>query len=158
MRGFQVLFLALLACNGEASGGNPPSSPAPAASAAPAGLPAAPGSSEVVARFNGGTITYGDVSARVGNDLAKQQQEYLLARYEAELAAAEGVLDEKLLEAEAKKRKLADVKALLAAEVEAKAKAPVEDEIQAVYAANARRINKPIEEARPEIERYLRDM
>ncbi len=156
MRALLVTLLALTACNGEASGGGRTAASAPTTTAPAATAPAGASASTTVATWDGGSLSYGDVTGRVKNDLSRMEAEYLTGRYEAEVSAAEAVLHEKLLEAEAKKRGMADVKALLAAEVEAKIASPTEDEVQQVYAANARRINKPIEEARPDIERFLR--
>jgi len=160
MRGLSVVFLlALIGCNNAANGGNPPAATATPSSSNVAAAPAPGGTiaaATPVASWDGGALTYGDVTTPIASELSRLQAEYLTNRYETELGALEQALNDKILEAEAKKRKLADVKALLQAEVSAKVPAPTEEEVQALYASAARRIGKPLEEVRPDVEQAVR--
>jgi protein-disulfide isomerase len=153
-----VLFLvsfAFLACNASTGDAAAPAATAPAVAAA--GAPAAIAPTTPVANWEGGSLTYADVSGRVRNQLTQMEAEYLTNRYDTESQALDSVLNDRILEAEAKKQGKADVAALLKAEVEDKAAAPTDAEIQDLYNANARRMGgRTLEEVRPDVERAVR--
>jgi protein-disulfide isomerase len=157
-------FLALVACGGS-SGSATATAPAaaPPASSAPASVPAASGSpagtaaSTPVASWEGGALTYGDIAGSVKGSLTKLEAEYLTNRYETESQALEQALNDKLLEAEAKKRGMASPIELLKAEVETKAGQPTDQEVQELYEANARRLGgQPLEAVRDQVEGAVR--
>ncbi len=155
-------FLALVACGGSsgpATATAPSATPAAApatvsaeggttASAAPAGTPAG----TPIASWDGGALTYGDISGAIKGSLTKLEADYLTNRYETESQALDQVLNDKLLEAEAKKRGLASPMELLKAEVEQKAGEPSDKEVQELYDANARRLGgQPLEAVRDQV-------
>ena len=111
--------------------------PAPAAATgpAPAADPAA-----VVATWNGGQLTYGEVEKDIKGQLIKLEVDYLTNRYQTESQALEQLVMKGVLEAEAKAKGAADVDALLKVEVEDKVTAPTEDEVRAHYAVLQRNL------------------
>ncbi|MEZ4316734.1 MAG: DsbA family protein [Myxococcota bacterium] len=92
-----------------------------------------PQEESVVASWKGGKVTMSELEAEIGNRLVTMEQEYLLERYELMSRALDGAVDDALLEAEAKDRKMDDVRALLSAEVEQKITMPTEGEIAEFY-------------------------
>lgn len=159
MRSLTLLTL-LLACNDGSSKG--PASPAAAPTAPSAATPAAPAASgdiadtQEVATWKGGALTYGPVRAQVGKQLLKQEVEYLSTRYETQSQQIDDEVNKAILDAEAKKRGLADAQALLKAEVEEKVSAPTDAEIQDAYAQLQRRLGgKPLEEVREQVARAV---
>lgn len=152
-----LTLLAMLACENAGNAGTTakvaPAGPPPPAATAPAGTPDA----GVVATWEGGSLTYGEVKGDIRGEIVRLEAEYLSNRYETEYAAVEERVNAALLEAEAKKRGLADAMALLKEEVEAKAAAPTEAEVKELYDANARRMRgKTLEEVRPDVEAAVR--
>ena len=145
------LFLSLMLGCHSANSGPPPivsaGAPPPAAKA-----PAANPDEGVVAAWQGGQLTYGELRKDISGSLVKLEADYLTNRYDTEMAALDEKINTALLEAEAKKRGLGDAMALLKQEVEAKAAAPTETEIQELYDANARKLRgRTLEEVRPDI-------
>jgi protein-disulfide isomerase len=109
-----------------------------------------------VATWDGGSLTYAPVLDDVSMDLIKLESDYLNGRYEAESDAIDKQVNEQILTAEAKKQGKADVNALLKEEVEDKAGAPTDQEIQDLYNANARKLGgKTLDEVRPDIEKAV---
>jgi protein-disulfide isomerase len=158
------LFALLLACSdgagdtvGSASAAAPAAGSVPAAAAPVASAASdvtAPGT--VVATWSGGSLTYADATGEISSQLVQLRAEYLTSRYDTEAAAVDERVNKALLEAEAKKRGLADVGALLKAEVEDKAARPTDAEVQELYDANARRLGgRPLAEVRPDVERAV---
>lgn len=148
-----LFFATVVACK-------PAASDAPAVVAGPpppsVQAPAATPDEGVVAAWNGGELKYGELKKDIDMELIKLEAEYLTNRYDAELAALDEKLNQTLVETEAKARNM-EPTALLKAEVEDKAKAPTESEIQELYNANARKLRgKTLEEVRPDIERAVR--
>lgn len=135
----------------------PAMAPAPAASSSTGGGAApvaATGTtrgtdpSKVVATWQGGQLTYGDLQTAMGPRLVQMEVEYLTGRYSTETQGVEQLLIEKLVEAEASKRGV-DTEALIKAEVESKVSAPTEPEVQEMYAALARQLRgAPLEQVR----------
>lgn len=151
-----MLFALLLACDQPASAPPAPvapAGPAPEAARAPG---AAPAGGAVVASWQGGSLTYDVVQTELELPLKMLENEYLLNRYENELAVLQQKVDTQLLEAEAKKRGLPGVGDLLQAEVVGKTTAPSEAEVQEAYAQLARRFSgRPLEEVRTDVERAV---
>ena len=84
-----------------------------------------------------------------------QMQQLRRQEYEAKSKALEGLLNQKLLEAEAKKRGV-PVEKLLEQEADARVSAPTDAEVEAFYAAQRDRINRPLEEVKAQIQQLLR--
>jgi protein-disulfide isomerase len=126
-----LFFVAACAMDGQTA---PPaqktSGPAPAATAtAPATLPgAATDPNTVVATWNGGQVTYGELATATGGQVKKLEIDYLQNKYDLESGSLEQMIDEKLIEAEAKARGM-DVAALKKAEISDKATKPSEQDI-----------------------------
>ena len=142
-----LLLLSLMACAGSApatadkttSGDNK----AVAGKAAPTGP---------VATWSKGSISADELDETLKTELLKLESEYVSSRYDTRLEGLEAMVSEKILEAEVEKRGLADVPALLAAEIDAKITEPTDDEIKQFYAMMARRLGgRPLEEVRPVI-------
>ncbi len=150
-----LLLVWTLACQPASSGGGsvveagppPPATKAPAATA----------DAGVVAAWEGGQLTYGDLKKDISTELTRLEAEYLTNRYDTELAALDDKVNTQLLELEAKKQGLADAGALLKKEVEDKAAAPTEAEIKELYDANARKLRgKTMEDVRGDLERAVK--
>ncbi len=152
---FVLPFLALVACggsSGSATAGAPAVVPAAAPPVASQGATAPTAAGTSIAAWEGGTLTYADIAGPIKGSLTKLEADYLTSRYETETQALDQVLNDKLLEAEAKKRKLASPMELLKAEVESKAGEPTDKEVQELYEANARRLGgQPLETVRDQV-------
>ena len=134
---------------------NPPSADGavaktPAAGAAQAAAPSEGGgdggvarlpASTVVATWDGGQITYGDLLSDIEGQLIQSRLEYLTNMYNAESQAVEGKVMEGILQAEATKRGFDTPEALLEVEVEQKAGEVTEEEARAFYQVVARQLN-----------------
>lgn len=157
---FVVALLLACASNGgakEPAAAAPPVAAAPAATAAPAqGAPKGTADATVVATWEGGQLTYGDIAGEIKNDLVRLEADYLTQRYDAEAAKLEERVNTALLEAEAKKQGLPDAMGLLKKEVEDKTPAATDAEIQELFDANARRMRgKTLDEVRPDVEKAV---
>jgi protein-disulfide isomerase len=116
-----LLFL-VLACCAE----NPPAAAQEApASAAPAAI---------VATWSGGSLTAAELDPLVADEVARLETEHALAVYDTKMQALESAIIDKLLEAEASKRGLPGVDALIQAEVVAKAAAPTQEDLDGLWA------------------------
>lgn len=149
-----LLLAWTLACQPASSGGAPvvAAGPPPPAAQAPAATPDA----GVVAAWEGGQLTYGELRQEIGTELTRLEAEYLTNRYDTESAALDDKVNTALLEAEAKKQGLPDPSALLKKEVEEKAAKPTEGELKELYDANARKLRgKTMDEVRPDLERAV---
>jgi len=93
-------------------------------------------------------------------DLARAAEGRLLQlrreEFDLKRAALDSLIEEMLLEAEAKKRGVS-VEELLAKEVDAKLEEPTDADVAAFYQARRERLNRPLEEVREQIRRVLRD-
>ena len=111
----------------------------------------------VIATWDGGQITYGDIASSISNDMVKAKVEYLSTKYSTQNDALENLLLEKLLDAEAKKRGMADASALIEAEVKSKVADPTPAEVEAFYPQVARQLrNAPLEQVRDQVTGALR--
>lgn len=111
------------------------------------------------------TVVPGGAAATVGNvtittdeldKAAKSQlQKVDTEIYQIKRRALDNLIEDKLLEEAAKKKGLS-VEKYIAEEVDAKVKAPTEEEIKALYDSSKDRIGKPFEEAKGQITEYLK--
>jgi protein-disulfide isomerase len=111
-----------------------------------AGAPA-----QIVATVNGRAISEGELNAVVEGELRQLRRQ----EYETKRGALETLINRRLVEAEAASRGTTPEK-LLAEEVEAKAPAPSDAEIEAFYQVQKERINRPLETVRMQIRQLLR--
>lgn len=157
MRSLSALLLLLVACDDstseEATTAEAPVATAPAG--LPIGSPAIAGDvapDAVVATWDGGQITYGELHEKIKAQLIQMESEYLTNRYAAESSAVEQMMIEQMLEAEAKKRGMDGIEALLKIEVEDKVTAPTEQEIQEFYTVMQRQLRgAPLESVREQV-------
>lgn len=138
-----LLVIALLACgpSPQASEGNTTSNDSTAATAP-----------VTVATWSGGTISSDDLDGTIKTNLIKLEADFVTGQHEARQQGLDALIGEKVLEAEAKKRGLEGVEALLKAEVNDKVKEPSEDEIKMFYGVMQRRMGgRSLEEVRPSL-------
>jgi len=129
-----LFFVAACAMDGQTAPSAAKPSPATAPTAtstatAPAQLPGTatdPGT--VVATWNGGQITYGELAGTTGGQVKKLEIDYLQNKFDLESGSLDQMIDDKLMEAEAKARGM-DVTALKKAEISDKAAKPSEQDI-----------------------------
>ncbi len=108
---------------------------------------------DVVAYWQGGQLSYDDVTGPMKPQLNQMLAEYMMGRYDAEYQAVQSAMDEKILEAEAKEQKLAAVEELLKKEVSDKVAKATEPEIDEAYQMLQRKLRgQSKEEARPTLE------
>ena len=146
-----LVLLALAACDQPTqSGAAEAKSPPPAAAApAPAGDIA---DSAVVASWNGGQLTYGEMKKEIAPQLIQAEVEYLTNKWQTQMSAADQMVTEKILDAEAKKRGLGDINALIKVEVEDKVAPPTDAEVQAFYDVMSRKMGgAPLEAVRDQV-------
>jgi len=156
-----LLFATLLACNnGDASAkgeAKPAAAPAPVAAASAAPMASSGGEGDLadstaVATWDGGSLTYAPVKAKINNQLIKMRADYLSGQYDAQSQEVDDQVNEAILNAEAKKRGLSDKAALLKAEVDDKVAAPTDAEIQDAYNQLARRLGgQPLEAVKDKV-------
>jgi len=105
-----------------------------------------------VATWSQGEISEAQLDESLETELLKLEADFVSNRYDARQQGLEAMVSEKILEAEAAKRGLADVTALLESEIDAKLTPPTEAEVNQFYAMMARRMGgRPLEEVRPSI-------
>ena len=127
--------------------------------AAPAGIPLGSAAiasdvapDAVVATWDGGQITYGDLSEKMKAQLIQMESEYLTNRYAAETSTLEQLMIEQLLEAEVAKRGMSGIEDLLKVEVEDKITEPTEEEIQQFYTVMQRQLRgAPLDTVRDQV-------
>lgn len=107
----------------------------------------------VAAYWEGGSLTYAEVTTPMKSQLDQMLAEYLMGRYDVEYQAAQQAMDEKILEAEAKKRGLGAIEDLLKVEINDKVGKPTDAEIAEAYEALKRKLRgQTMEEARSVLE------
>ena len=105
-----------------------------------------------VATWSGGTISSADLDDTIRTNLIKLEADFVTGQHEARQQGLDALIGEKVLEAEAAKRGVEGVEALLKVEVNDKVVEPTEDEVKAFYSVMARRMGgRPLEEVRPSI-------
>jgi protein-disulfide isomerase len=108
-------------------------------------------SKQPVATVAGETIYDDDLTPRAqGQLLPLRRQEYDIKK-----RVLDSLIEEKLLEAEAKKKGIPKEK-LLEQEVDPKVQEPTETELQAYYLAQKDRLNRPFEEVKDQLRQALR--
>lgn len=144
--GAVVLGLALVACNGEAAG------PGKTVAVTTAAAPSAPSAdaNTAVATIGGETITMAQIDELAAPALLDARQ----AIYEARSQALDQMINERLVKAEATKRSV-DEETLFRQEVEAKAPAPTDAEIEAFYNENRSMMRGELEDLKPRIAQHL---
>lgn len=158
---FVLAFLTGLACN-QPSGAGTPSASAPAAAGPSSSAPVSsakgePAPETVVATWEGGTITYGELYGDIKNELVKLEVDYLSQRYDAQSNGLQDMVLQRLLEAEAKRQGVADAGALLEKEVRGKVTDPTDKEVEEFYPQVQRQLrNKPLEEVKEQVRGALR--
>lgn len=117
---------------------------------------ASPDSQTVLASIGDEKITMKDVSARAGDQLAKLETQYQLAKSRIIGASLDSLIRDKTVVAEAKKSGKS-VDELVAAEAGPKGFDPSEAEIAAWYQENPSRAGgRPLDQLRPQISQLLR--
>jgi protein-disulfide isomerase len=94
----------------------------------------------VVASWNGGQITYGELAEDLGVKLVQIEVEYLSNKYDTESQGLDQLVVGKLLDAEAAATGKPDVETLLKDEVESKVAAPTEAELREFYTVMQRQL------------------
>jgi len=106
----------------------------------------------VVATWTGGEISSAELDGTISTELTKLKAEFVSSEHEARMNGLDAMIGEKILEAEAKKRGLEGVEALLKLEINDKVTEPTEEEIATFYKVMARRMGgRSLEEVRPAI-------
>ena len=132
---------------------------ATSASAAPPapqckGVDALP-STTVVATVGGAKITLAELDAQVSTAICAARIEHAQKIHELRSAGLKNMLDERLIEAEAKRKKVKDGEALMTAHFDT-IPAPTDDVIKAFFDENQARFNgRPFEEIGPQIKQFL---
>ncbi len=85
---------------------------------------ATPAATEIVAQWQGGSLTTQDLAEQLGNQLIASEVQYLTERHQMQSQALEMMVMERLLQAEVQRRSLSSVDQLLTLEVEEKTPAP----------------------------------
>ena len=119
---FGLVGLGLYACNTPAE----PTAAGTAVAAPAAGCDGGLAPDTVVATWDGGQVTYGELTEELGVKLVQIEVEYLTNKYNAESQGLDQMVVTKLLEAEAGAAGKPDVETLLKEEVESKVAAPTE--------------------------------
>ncbi|MBX7147617.1 thioredoxin domain-containing protein [bacterium] len=138
-----LTFSAFVACKPEAHTASPAADNKSAASSpAPA-----PSGGDVLARVNGVDITDAEVSAALSKQLSKVQSQI----FDIKRNGLQDMIEDKLLEAEAKKRGVT-LEELLKTEVKDKITEPTETDLKNFYEfAKARFNNAPFEQVKPQL-------
>jgi protein-disulfide isomerase len=148
-----ALLLAFVACcgggttapSGTTSGGTTGGTAATAA-------PASEDAGQVVATIGDEKITLGDVDKKAGAQLAQVRQQIFDIRKQA----LDGLVMDRLVSAEAKKRGITDQE-LLKAEVEDKVPEPTDAQVQELYDQNKARLgDQTLEQVKPRIVAFLK--
>jgi protein-disulfide isomerase len=108
-------------------------------------------SNQALAVVGGQPITEDDLAPLVQGQLRPlREQEYQIKK-----KALEDLINQRVLEAEAKKKDLSTEK-LLEQEVDSKVPEPTDAEVSAVYAVQNDQINRPFEEVKPQLRQNLK--
>lgn len=146
-----LALLVLLACGEKSDQPVVSGPPVPAAT-----VPGTPtDGAAVVARWEGGQITYTDMQSKISSQIAKMEVEYLQNRYNTERQTAEQMATEAVFEAEAKKRGVS-VDDLLKTEIEDKVAKPTDAEVAEFYPVVSRQLrNAPLEQVKDQVAQAL---
>lgn len=106
--------------------------------------------SPILAVVQGQPITEDDLAPQVRGQLGSlREQEYRIKKQGLDIA-----IDQKLIEAEAKKRGISPDK-LFEQEIDAKVQEPTDAELRAVYAIQKEQLNQPFEEVKAQLQQAL---
>jgi len=106
---------------------------------------------QTLAVIDGQAINEDDLAPSVAGQLRPlREQEYQIKR-----KALEGLIDQKLIEAQAKKKGVSTEK-LYQQEVDAKIAEPTEAELTAIYTVQREQLNHPLEEVRGQLQQTLK--
>ncbi len=151
-----LLCLALAACDKPA---NDAATSGPALNSFPMPVPSAQADKppdDVVASWQGGQYTWGDLMADVKGQLIKQEIDYLTKRYQIMRKAIDAKVAESLLDAEAKRQGLADADALVE-KLNTENAEVSEKEVESFYEENKSRFRgKPLEAVKDQVEGRLK--
>jgi len=137
--------------------GAAPAASGGAASSSTAYAAGEPAPETVVATWEGGQVTYGELHDNIKSELTKLEVDYLNNRYETQNDGLQNMVVQRLMENEAKARGLADANALLEAEVRSKVTDPTDAEVADFYPQVQRQLrNKPLEEVKDQVKGALR--
>lgn len=135
-----LLGLSAAACANTAAEPSPtPDAPAAPAAPAASAVGATPADT-VVASWNGGQVTYGELAEDLGVQLVQIEVEYMTNKYQAESAGLDQLIVTQILELEAKAAGKADVDTLLKDEIESKVSQPTEAEMREFYEVMKRQL------------------
>ncbi|PYS53318.1 MAG: hypothetical protein DMG13_13150 [Acidobacteria bacterium] len=125
---------------------------------------AAQGGSPRLAVVNGEVLTEEQVNTAAARDLAdldmkrlQAEAKYKQDKHEILEKTLDGLIQNRLLQAEAAKRKIS-LEELAETEIEKNVKSPTDAEVETVYEQNKARIPLPREQALPQVRGYLVDM
>ena len=126
--------LVLIACGSDTTA-NPATTASSAKTAAPT----------VVATWSGGEVSSTTLDESISTELTKLKAEFVNSEHEARQNGLEAIVGEKVLEAEAKKRGLEGVEALLKIEVNDKISAPTEEEVSTLHRLELNASGHPVQ-------------
>ncbi len=136
------------------SGGRTTNDRAPEVQVPAADLPDAPPGDQAVATWDGGQLTWGELQESLKGRLTKMEIDYLTERHDLLKRGIDDTIKKNLLEAEASKRGLPDVQALVKAQVEDKITSVSASEVKAFYEQNKRKWRgKSLEDVREQVEK-----
>ncbi len=111
--------------------------------------------SPIALQVHGEKLTLAQLDAHASGDLKKAELTHARKVEDIRREAARAYIEQRLLEAEARKRGLAGPDALLAEAVYSKLEAPTEEDARAFYEQNAGEIEGSFEDVRPRIMEFL---
>ena len=151
-----LLVVALVACGSNNTQAGAAKKTAPAA-AAPSGTAVDP--KTPVARYEGGTVTSGELDEFAKDEMKKLQDEHEQRTFELRKAALDALIVKRIIEERAAKEGI-KTEDLLKREVTDKSPQPTEQEMKAVYdqaKAQGQQL-PPFAEVKPQIQQYLQNM
>ena len=117
-----------------------------------------PSPDTVVATYGNEKITFGQLNERLKEPLANMESEYAKQKQQLREQGLEGMITERLVEAEAKKRSLTEEQ-LIKAEIEDKAPTPADAEVKKLFESAQQGGQLPpgttLEQVRPQIVNFL---
>lgn len=138
--------LLFLACTG---GTSAPSASAPVAQAAAPSAATSP--DQIVASWEGGQLTYGELTADLKSQLDALERDYLQGRYDLEAGTAQQMATEKVMALEAASRGM-DLETLLKTEIQDKIAPPTDVEIAEFYPVVKRQLrNAPLDQVKDQV-------
>jgi len=151
--------LLLLACTSNGPATATADAPARVGSPVTTAAASTPGgavdASAVVASWDGGSLTVGELHEQLKTQLTQLEIDYLQGRYQAESQGADQFATEAIIKAEAAKQGITE-DALLKREIESKITPPSEAEVEEYYPVIKRQLrNAPLDEVRPQVMQAL---